>query len=73
MIVSSEWCNNGVAVVISGGIGRAVRARWFQAHVAAALHRPLIVLFEQECADEPGNGVFVGKIPTTSVRCLISH
>jgi hypothetical protein len=29
-------------------------------------------LLEQEGADEAGDGVLVGKIPTTSVRLLIS-
>src|SRR5918993_681795 len=37
----------------------AVRAT--QAHVSAALNGPFIVLFEEQCADEPGDGVFVGK------------
>jgi hypothetical protein len=33
----------------------------FQAHVAASLNRPFIVLFEQDGADEAGDGVFVGE------------
>jgi hypothetical protein len=39
----------------------AQRRDRFQAHVASALNRPLIVLFEQERADEARDRIFVGK------------
>ena len=44
----------------------------FQGHVAGALHGPLVVLLQEDCPDEPGDGVLVGEMPTTSVRRLIS-
>jgi hypothetical protein len=44
----------------------------FQRHVAGALHRPFVILFEQDGADETDDSVLVGKMPTTSVRRLIS-
>jgi hypothetical protein len=57
----------------------AHRGHGFQRHVAGALHGPFIVLFEQDGADKPGDGGFVGdpkgraaNMPTTSVRRLIS-
>ena len=39
----------------------AQRRDRFQAHVAAALNRPLIVLFEQQRADEPGDRILIGE------------
>ena len=39
-------------------------AQWsdgFQGHVAGALHRPFIVLLEQDGADQAGDGVLVGE------------
>jgi hypothetical protein len=33
----------------------------FQRHVASALHRPFVVLFEQDGADETDDGVLVGE------------
>ena len=33
----------------------------FQGHVAGALHRPFIVLLEQDGADQAGDGVLVGE------------
>jgi hypothetical protein len=39
-------------------------AQWcdgFQSHVAAALDRPFVVLFEQDRADETNDGIFVGE------------
>jgi hypothetical protein len=48
------------------------RSDGFQAHVACTLHGPLIILFEQQGADESDDGGFVGKMPTTSLRRLIS-
>jgi len=50
-------------------------AQWrdrFQGHVSAALNRPFVILFEQQSADEAGDGALVGEVPTTSVRRLIS-
>jgi hypothetical protein len=44
----------------------------FELHVAVALHRPYIVLFEQERTDRPRDDGLFGKIPTTPVRRLIS-
>jgi hypothetical protein len=38
----------------------AQRRDCFQAYVAAALHRPFIVLLEQQCADEVRDGRLVG-------------
>ena len=43
-----------------GGI-IAQRCDGFQAHVARALHRPLIVLFKQKCPDELNDGGLVGE------------
>lgn len=39
----------------------AQRRDRFQAHVAAALHCPFIVLFEQPAADEPCDCVLIGE------------
>jgi hypothetical protein len=39
----------------------AQRGDGFQRHVAAALHGPLVVLFEQDRADEADDGGFVGE------------
>ena len=33
----------------------------FQRHVAGAVDGPLVVLFEQDCADEADDGVVVGE------------
>ena len=33
----------------------------FQAHVSAALNRSFVILFEEEGADEAGDGVFIGE------------
>jgi len=33
----------------------------FQGHVAGALDRPLVVLLEQDGADQAGDGVFIGE------------
>ena len=38
----------------------------------ARLDGPLIVLFEQDDADQPEDGVVMGKMPTTSVRRVTS-
>ncbi len=43
-----------------GGI-IAQRCDGFQAHVARALHRPLIVLFKQKCPDQSNDGGLVGE------------
>jgi hypothetical protein len=50
----------------------AQRRDGFQAHVAGALHGPLIILFEQQRPDKSDDGSLIGKIPTTSLRRLIS-
>jgi hypothetical protein len=50
----------------------AQRRDGFQRHVAGALDGPLVVLLEQDGADQANDGIFVGKMPTTSVRRLIS-
>jgi hypothetical protein len=44
----------------SGGI-IARRGDCFQGHVAALLDRPLVVLFEEDCAEETGDGFLVGE------------
>ena len=41
-------------IIAQGGDG-------FQGHVAGALHSPLVVLFEQDGADESDDGVLVGE------------
>ena len=41
--------------------GIAQRRDGFQRHVAGPLHRPLIVLFEQDGADQTDDGVLVGE------------
>src|SRR5215207_2234090 len=41
-------------------------AHWcdsFQGDVAGSLDGPFVVLLEQDCADEPGDGGFVGEDP----------
>jgi len=41
-------------------------AHWrdgFQGDVAGSLHGPFVVLLEQDCADEPGDGGLVGEDP----------
>jgi hypothetical protein len=67
------------------GAGRSVR-HWRQAddgiigdggdglkrHVAGALDGPLVVLLEEDGADQAGDCGLVGEVPTTSVRRLIS-
>ena len=63
-----------------GQMAMAATRRWdhrsgrdgFQRHVAGALDGPFVVLLEQDCADEPDDGRSLGKMPTTSVRRLIS-
>ena len=54
--------------VLSGGHGGqlddgivAQRRDGFQRHVAGALHRPFIVLLQQDGTDEPGDGGLVGE------------
>jgi hypothetical protein len=42
-------------------------------HGAGALDGPFVVLLEQDGADEACDGGLVGKVPTTSVRRLISR
>ena len=63
------WCKSGGSIALSGGVGRCqadyggqpddrIVAQWcdsFQGHVAGALDRPFIVLFEQDGADEAGD------------------
>jgi len=41
----------------------------FKPH-APTLRRPFFALLEQDCADQPRNGAFVGEMPTTLVRRL---
>ena len=52
----------------TGGETSAQRRDGFQAHIARALHGPLIVLFEQQSTDEFNNGRFGrpegGRSPT---------
>ena len=38
-----------------------MRADCFQGHVPAAQNRPFIVLFEQQCPDQPSNRIFIGE------------
>jgi hypothetical protein len=47
-----------------GQADNGIIAQWgdgFQCHVAGALHCPFVVLFEQDGADEAGDGVFIGE------------
>jgi len=39
----------------------AQRRDGFQAHLACALHGPLIILFEQQGTDEPDDGGLIGQ------------
>jgi hypothetical protein len=39
----------------------AQRCDGFQHHLARALHSPFIVLLEQDCADQTGDGGLVGE------------
>ena len=52
----------------------AQRRDGFQAHVACALHGPLIILFEQQSSDEADDGSLVGEdadhIARTSASAL---
>jgi len=51
------------AEVVIGSDGEII-AEWsdgFQRHVSCALHGPLIVLLDQDGADQSGDGGFVGK------------
>src|SRR5215468_7281471 len=47
-----------------GQLEDRILAQWsdgFQRHVAGALHGPLIVLLEQDCTDQAGDGSLVGE------------
>jgi hypothetical protein len=46
-----------------GSFSQDHRRDRFQAHVPAALHRPLVVLFEQQGTDETCNRMLVGQYP----------
>ena len=49
------------------------RRESFQRHVASALDGQFVILFEQDRAEEAGMmAASLGKMPTTSVRRLIS-
>ena len=45
----------------SDGGSIAQRSDCFQAHVAGTLDCPFLVLLQQQCADEAGDGGFIGK------------
>ena len=45
----------------TGGEIIAQRRDGFQAHVACALHGPLIILFEQQGTDESDDGSLIGE------------
>src|ERR1700761_8669120 len=63
----------GVGVALRGGLDRvsgcdqgqadaeimAERGDGFQCHVACTLNGPFIVLFEEQCSDQPDNGRFI--------------
>ena len=64
------------AIALSGGVGPAVsgghggqrdegivaqRRDRFQGHVAGSLHRPFVVLLQQDGADQAGDGGLVGE------------
>jgi hypothetical protein len=52
----------------------AQRRDGFQAHLACALHGPLIILFEQQGTDEPDDGGLVGQCaPGHTSRQRLSH
>jgi hypothetical protein len=60
--------SGGVWPVLSGGHGGqlderivAQRGHGFQRHITGALHGPLIVLFQEDGTDEPGDGLVVGE------------
>ena len=50
----------------------AQRSDGFQAHVAGALDGPFIVLFQQQGADQAGDGGFVGEDADDLAASLIS-
>ena len=39
----------------------AHRGDGFQCHVAGSLNGPLVILLEQQCADQPDDGIVVGE------------
>jgi len=64
---------------MSGGHGRqldegivAQRRDGFQRHVAGTLHGPFVVLLQEDGTNERMMTSSLGKMPTTSVRRLIS-
>ena len=78
------WCRSAGSLqvsrqgwpVLSGGHGGqldegivAQRCHGFQRHVAGALNRPLIVLFQEDGADEPDDGLVVGEDAAERPRC----
>src|SRR6516165_5468726 len=77
-----KWCNCRWATNVhrrwpgwsAGDCRKAnggIIAQWcdgFQSHVAAALDRPFVVLFEQDRADETNDGIFVGEY-ADDTRC----
>ncbi len=71
---SSGWSGGGqlaIAGRLDGGI-IAQSCDGFQRHVTGALDGSFVVLFGQDCIDEEDDGVLIGKMPTISVRRLIS-
>jgi len=58
-----------------GQADERIIAQWcdgFQAHVSGRLNGPFIILFQQQGADEADDGLFIGQMPTTLLRRLIS-
>ena len=70
------WCKSRGSITVSGGAwpvlsdghgGQAddgiitQRCDGFKGHVASPLHRPLVVLFEQDGADQANDGLFIGE------------
>lgn len=81
------WCNSGVAVMLSGVVGRilsgghggqlddgiiAQRRDVFPAHVAGTLDGRFIVLFQEQAPMSRVTAVSLRKMPTASLRLLIS-
>lgn len=57
LVRAGQLANAGRLTVGSSPIGAMV----FQRHVAGSLHRPFVVMFEQDGPDETDDGVFVGE------------
>jgi hypothetical protein len=81
-----SWCSNGEAIAIASGggsiklppragrlmMGSSLNGAMIPAHVTSALDRPFVVLFELSAPTKRVMASSLVKMPTTSVRRLIS-